>query len=154
VLDLTFGFLNRGFGVWNQWNESRNYFPHTYALCAGCGRDVTLEEMVRSGGGIVGRPWDVKEAEEESVAGGVGRAKMIDAVLAGVFMDTLKGEGVGPAKALQVLFRMLNAERGGGEAAAKEGQETTIIHNREIFTLPLHTSSDIVLSLTSSSILA
>jgi hypothetical protein len=94
-LDFTFGFSNRAFGQLDWNNEPINYFPHTYGLCAGCGRVMKLEEAVANGG--------VRE--------GVGGAKRINGVLAGIFVDALKSEGVGPAKALQSLFWVLNAQQ-------------------------------------------
>jgi hypothetical protein len=49
--------------------------------------------------------------KEVSLKGGLGGPKRIDAVLASIFMDALKGEGVGPARALQSLFWVANAEQ-------------------------------------------
>lgn len=144
-LDFTFGFSNRAMGLWQGCNESINYYPHTYGLCGGCGREMALEGMVANGGGggvpcewwkvrdyWYGRPvgqegpgryggklsdervqwlnntsgdgWDRRVRE-----GVVSGVKMIDRVLAGIFMDALKREGVGPARALQALFWVLNA---------------------------------------------
>lgn len=93
-LDFTFGLSNRAIRQINR-KESMNYFPHTYGLCFGCGREMELEEAVVNG--------DERE--------GVGGATKIDGVLARIFMDAIKREGVGPAKALQSLFWVLNAEQ-------------------------------------------
>jgi hypothetical protein len=99
ALDFTFGLSNRVFAKLNGDKGGDkgliNYLPHTYGLCAGSGRKMKLDEALVGGG----------------ASGGIGGVKQIDAVLAGIFMDALKTEGVGPAKALQALFWVLNAEQ-------------------------------------------
>jgi hypothetical protein len=71
---------------------------------------MALEDMVRGGGGVkwdYALMWGFEGREEDRVTGGIGGSKKIDAVLARIFMDALKREGVGPARALQAL----NAEQ-------------------------------------------